>query len=110
METMRRNGIKHPPMPANPAPHFTDWLVEMGLSEAAGMGATPLTWKEIAAWCERTCVDLLPWEARLMRRLSADYLAESRRAEAAACPPPWLAPATEATIAAEMRVLDAVLG
>ncbi len=97
-------------MPVNPAPHITDRLVEMGLSEAAGMGAAPLSWKEINAWCERTCVDLPPWEARLMRRLSADYLAESRKAESETCPPPWIAPANDAMIRAELRVLDAILG
>ncbi|MEH3046509.1 hypothetical protein [Sphingomonas adhaesiva] len=107
---MRATGIKHPPMPINPATHITDRLVEMGLTEAAGMAAVPLSWKEINAWCERTCVDLPPWEGRLMRRLSADYLAESRRAEDEFCPPPWLAPASEATIRAELRVLDMVLG
>lgn len=110
IDAMRRDGIRKPAMPANPAPHITDRLVEMGLSEAAGMAAVPLTWKEINAWCERTGVDLPPWEARLMRRLSSDYLAESRRAEAETCPPPWLAPASEETMRAELRVLDAVLG
>ena len=110
IEALRRSGVTAPPMPPNPAPHFTDWLVEIGLTEAAGMSAVPLSWREINEWCARTCIDLLPWEARLMRRLSSDYLTESRRAEAEACPAPWLAPSNEATIAAEVRVLDAVLG
>lgn len=107
---MRASGIQHPPMPPNPAPHITDRLVEMGLTEAAGMGAVPLSWREIDAWCRRCAIDLPPWEGRLMRRLSADYLAESRRAEKETCPPPWLAPANEAVIQAELRMLDAVLG
>lgn len=107
---MRRTGIKAPPMPDNPAPHITDRLVEMGLTQAAGMTAVPLSWQEINAWCDRTSIDLPPWEARLIRRLSGDYLAESRAAEAETCPPPWRAPASEASIAAELQVLDAVLG
>lgn len=97
-------------MPTNPAPHITDRLVEMGLTEAAGMGAVPLSWQTINAWCDGACVDLPPWERRLMRRLSGDYLKESRDAEAETCPPPWLAPASDATIAAEIRALDNVLG
>lgn len=109
-EQMRRQGIKNPVMPPNPATHITDRLVEMGLSEAAGMGVVPLSWREIGAWCERTGIDLPPWESRLMRRLSADYVGESRRGENESCPPPWLAPANEATIAAEIRLLDAILG
>lgn len=110
IEGMRRSGIKSPPMPHNPAPKFTDWLVEMGLTEAAGMSAVPISWKEINAWCDRTGIDLLPWEARLMRRLSTDYLAESRKAESETCPPPWLSPSNEASIAAEMHLLDNILG
>lgn len=110
IEGLRRQGIKSPPMPDNPAPKITDWLVEMGLTEAAGMSAVPLSWREINAWCDRTCVDLLPWEARLIRRLSSDYLAESRKAESETCPAPWLAPASDVTIAAEMHLLDSILG
>ncbi len=107
---MRQQGIKTPPMPANPATHITDRLIEMGLTEAAGMSAVPLSWKEINAWCDGTCVDLPPWERKLIRRLSTDYLAESRRAESETCPAPWLAPANEVTIAAEMHLLDSILG
>lgn len=78
-----------PRMPPNPAPHIIGWLTEMGLVEAAGMGTAALSWREIDAWCRRTCVDLPPWEARLIRQLSVDYQAESHRAESAACAPPW---------------------
>lgn len=107
---MRRSGVKHPPMPPNPAAHITDRLIEIGLTEAAGMGAAPLSWREIEAWSRMRGVTLSSWEARTIRRLSADYLAESRRAESETCPPPWLAPANEAVIQAELRMLDAVLG
>lgn len=96
-------------MPPNPAPQITDWLIEMGLTEAAGMGAVPLSWKEINAWCAGVCLDLAPWERRLLRRLSADYLKESRDAESETCPAPWRG-ITEATIAAEVRALDEILG
>lgn len=98
------------PMPPNPAPHIVGWLLELGITQAAGMGAAPLSWTEIDAWCRRTCLDLGPWESRLLRRLSVEYLGESRRAEAEACPPPWKAPVTAAEISSEVSELMAVLG
>lgn len=97
-------------MPPNTAPHITDRLIEMGLTEAAGMTAVALSWKEINAWCEGTCVDLPPWERRLMRRLSGDFLSASRDAESETCPPPWRSPSSQETIVAELSALDEVLG
>jgi hypothetical protein len=107
---MRRGGITHPPMPPNPAPHITEWLVEMGLSEAAGMGVAPLSWTTIDAWCRRTGIDLSPWEARLIRRLSQDYIAMSRKAECETCPPPWRAPTSPEAAETELTRLRLVLG
>lgn len=97
-------------MPPNPASHITGWLVEIGLTEAAGMGAGPLSWREINEWCLGTCLDLAPWERRLLRRLSTEYLAESRRAESENCPPPWHTGPTQASIDTEQARLEAVLG
>lgn len=99
-----------PPLPPNPVPHVTDRLMEMGLTQAAGMAAVPLSWQEIDAWCRRTAIDLTPWEARLIRRLSAEYLAESQRAEAETCPPPWRAPVPQHQIDTEVSRLRSVLG
>jgi len=76
-------------MPPNPLPHITDRLVEMGVTEAAGMGVVPLSWREIVAWQQGTCTRLAPWEARLIRSLSSAYVAEGRAAESENCPPPW---------------------
>ena len=76
-------------MPHNPAPHITDRLTELGLVGSNGMGAVPLSWAEIASWRQLTGVPIEPWEARLLRRLSAAYLAESRAAESETSPPPW---------------------
>jgi hypothetical protein len=99
-----------PQMPPNPAPHIINRLVEIGLTEAAGMGAAPLSWREIDAWCSRTRIDLSPWEARLIRKLSVEYLAESRRAESENCPPPWRAAITQREIDMEEAKLRMVLG
>lgn len=106
---MKADGIT-PPMPPNPLPQITGWLIEIGLSEAAGMGVVPLTWREIEAWTAQTGVELTPWQSRLIRRLSADYIGESRRAELETCPAPWRAPVTQQQVATEVDRLRMVLG
>jgi hypothetical protein len=52
------------------------------------MGVGPITWGELQAWQVQTGVDLQPWEARTVHRLSRDFAGETRRAEdpAAAAP------------------------
>src|SRR3546814_18620695 len=81
-------------MPRNPATHsIVRWVVS-GLTEAAGMGAAPLSWQSILSWSDMTGSYPAPWEARLIRKLSIEYLAEVRRAESENCPPPWRAEVT----------------
>ncbi len=109
METARRRKTV-PRMPPNPAPHLTDWLIELGITEAAGMGAVPISWREMDAWVARTKVSPEPWEARLLRRLSSAYLAESREAESEFRPPPWHDGVTMQERVAEEADLRSVLG
>lgn len=109
IDALKRKKID-PQMPPNPAPHIITWLIEIGLSEAAGMGAAPLSSREIAAWQDNTCIRLEPWVARLLRKLSAAYLAEGRRAEAETCPPPWRAPVTQRELEVAEAELRNVLG
>jgi hypothetical protein len=109
IDDLKRKKID-PPMPPNPAPHITDWLIEMGLTEAAGMGAVPISSSELAAWQGNTGVRLAPWEARLIRELSKIYLAEGRAAESENCPPPWRAPVTQRELDIEEAQLRALLG
>src|SRR3546814_18930817 len=59
------------------------------------MGAAPLSWQSIRSWSDMTGIYPAPWEARLIRKLSIEYLAEGRRAESENCPPPWRAEVTE---------------
>lgn len=108
---MKRCGIR-PALPPNPAPHLLTWLIEIGLTEAAGMGVVPISWREIDAWANRTRIDLPPWEARLIRQLSSAYVAESKAAESESRPPPWqtAAPATQRDIETEEALLRTVLG
>lgn len=97
-------------MPPNPAPSIVQKLIEIGLTEAAGMGAAPISWLSIDAWQRITGVTLPPWEARLIRQLSVDYLAESRRAESENCPPPWHTEVTQREIETEETRLRMLLG
>jgi len=85
---MKRRRIE-PQIPPNPAPHVIEWLGQLGFTEAGAAGAVALSWREIAEWKRLTGVPLAPWEAKLLRNLSSAYLAESRKAEDEACPPPW---------------------
>ncbi|MDF0540782.1 hypothetical protein PX699_00370 [Sphingobium sp. H39-3-25] len=109
IDQMQKRGLI-PQMPPNPAPHIINRLIEIGLSEAAGMGAVPLSWREITAWQQATGVVLPAWEARLIRRLSTEYLAEGRRAESENSPPPWHAPVTPQELEIEEARLRMVLG
>ncbi|WP_294353315.1 hypothetical protein [uncultured Sphingomonas sp.] len=99
-----------PKMPPNPAPHIIDRLIEIGTTEAGGMGAVPISWREIVAWQEATWVRLAPWEARLLRRLSAAYLAESKLAESENRSAPWHTGPDQQSIETEQARLEAVLG
>lgn len=75
-----------------------------------GMSATPLSWAEIAAWQANTFIRLSSWEARVIRALSQAYVGQSRASEEETCPSPWRGAVTEAEKAAEVAILDSVLG
>lgn len=79
----------NPPVPPNPLPYLTEWLFEIGPTEPAGMGAAPIAWQTLAIWSELTGAELLPWEARLLRNLSREYLNEAHQAEKRDRPAPW---------------------
>lgn len=72
-------------LPENPAPYLTDWLFEIG--PAGNDGA--LSWQEMAAWERLTGIELDPWEATTLRRLSIQYLNMKHEAKEPGCPPPW---------------------
>ena len=109
LEDLRRQEIE-PPLPPNPAPHILDRLLEMGITEAAGMGVAPISWSTMAAWQMCTCVRLAPWEARLIRRLSAAYVSEGRLAESENRVAPWYNGPDQRAIDTEQARLMMVLG
>ena len=53
--------------------------MEAGPTTAAGMGEVPLTWADLMAYQSGAGRDFQPWELRLIRRLSGEYLSESMR-------------------------------
>ena len=72
--------------------YLIGYLFEFGPTMAAGMGSGPLTGAEILAWQELMGIEFEPWEARLLRRLSNEYVSESYLASKRDRPPPYGAP------------------
>lgn len=80
---MKAQGCE-PVLPFNPAPHITDWLFEIG--PMAGEG--PIDWQDMLAWSQLTGIDLNPWEARTLRRLSRAFVNQRYDARKANSPEP----------------------
>jgi hypothetical protein len=80
-----------------------DRLMEIGPVDYAGMDREPLRWGTIAAWQDAIGIRQPPWVSRLMRRASAAWLSESRKAEKPGAPQPYQ---IEETVAAERTVVD----
>lgn len=76
-------------LPPNPAPYLTDWWQEIGPVSGGGMGEAPIGWQDIAAWERLTGIELEPWEARVIRRMSGAWLNERESARKPGCPPPY---------------------
>lgn len=53
------------------------------------MGSGPIGWEALAAWSAMTGVELDPWEARTIRRLSKAFVAEQFDARKPSCPAPF---------------------
>lgn len=75
--------------PPNPADHITDWLREIGPTVSGAMGEAAIGWQDLAAWEHLTGIELDAWEARTIRSLSQEYLAQRHAATEPACPPPY---------------------
>lgn len=104
--------IEMPPLEAGA--HLLDYLWEFGPSMAAGMGNSAVTFQEMAAWQTLTAVQLHPWEARMLRRLSIEYVNQAHDARAPKCPAPWTpeeAPALDrqAIAAGMLQVMRAMM-
>lgn len=75
-------------MPECNAPHIVGYLFEIGPTMAAGAGEAPITHTEMRAWQENVGIELESWEARMLKRLSGDYLGESHIATKIDCKAP----------------------
>lgn len=94
LQTFRKDG-RVIPLPENPAPYLTDWLFEIGPVIQMGEGAKRIEWPDIAAWAGVMGVAPLPWEARLLRRLSGEYAVQWVASAKPDCPAPWISEVIE---------------
>jgi len=78
--------------PLDDAEYLRGYLFDAGPIVNTGMGGVSLRSEHLIAWQKETGVRLSAWEARVLRRLSQEYLAETHRAAKRGCKPPWLAP------------------
>jgi len=89
VEVLREQYMPEMP-PLEQGGYLVSYLLEIGPTMASGMGAGPISYEAILAWQELTGIALQPWEMRFLRRLSGEYLSESRRAEKRGCVPPLM--------------------
>jgi len=97
MRTDRADPRYMPEMPdPGGAAYLLAYLFELGPASSTGMGTAPITHHELAAWRDLTGTPLQPWEARFLRALSREYVAEAAAAEDPMRPAPWSTqPSTE---------------
>jgi hypothetical protein len=102
---------KDPQLPEVSLAYLVDCLMEAGPISAMGFGG-PLAWPEIESWERGSEKPLHPWERIMLRRLSAEWVREARRAEAAAAEPPFKGATfmTPERRAAVSRRIDELLG
>jgi hypothetical protein len=78
-----------PILPENPAPYLTDWLFDVGPTATMGLGEGAVTYTELANWQMLAGITLEPWEAKVLRQLSAAYAAEQYDARKPNHPAPY---------------------
>lgn len=69
--------------------YLVEMLLDAGPIVSSTSGTRALIWSDFESWEKVIGAEVRPWEARILRRLSNDYLAELNRAEAHDAPPPW---------------------
>lgn len=76
------------------------------------MGEGPVGYLEMAAWQSISGVELMPWEATILRRLSGEYAAMRHKAEEQSCPAPYTGIKDDILAARERvaRQVDAMFG
>lgn len=77
--------------------YLLDLLQQLGPIRSAGMGLTTPDWQEVVAFASASCLELEPWEYRLIRRMCAGYLREFNAGREPLSMPPIERRAEEAT-------------
>jgi len=85
-------------------------MLEIGPIEPGGMSSVPIGWASIRTWCELTRTPLRPWEARILRRMSAEYLRGLRDGEKMDSLAPFAAEVTDDRRKAVERQIDRLFG
>ena len=98
-----------PPVP-RAARHLLDQFLELGPASRDASGLAPITFAEIGAWQAVAGIELLPWEARLMRRLSSAYVSQHALSAAPDALPPWGAVTSDAGRDAISRRVRLIFG
>jgi hypothetical protein len=91
LEQIESQGLAPDLPPPGPAAHLFGYLFEAGPVGYAAMGPVPLSHTEIAAWQSNTGIELAAWEAKALRKLSADYVQASSQASEHDCPAFYIA-------------------
>lgn len=89
VEAIRSEYLPEMP-PVDTGGYLLAYFLEVGPAMAAGMGSAAITHQELRAFQDNIGLELAPWEIRILRRLSNDYLNASYLAEKSDCRPPWL--------------------
>ena len=109
-DQMRAAGQEPALPPLTAGEHIVGHLFDAGPVLHTGMGPVPLSWSELATWQRVTGVELSPWEAQTLRRLSAEYIATQQAAEDPAMPPPYATAPTQDQRARVAASLASVFG
>jgi len=88
LQAMQEAG-EQPELPLIEAEHLIGYLYDVGPTVSTEMGQIALRSEHLLSWQAETGIELQPWEARVLRSLSTDYLVQAQRSEKRDCPPPY---------------------
>ncbi len=89
LKRLQEDGYAMPNLPPLSCGYLAAVFFADGPALSSGMGQFPLTHLELEAMQRNTGIELDAWEARTLRRLSSEWLAESHAAEAHDRPAPY---------------------
>lgn len=90
MRQERGDDDYYPEMPPCESRYLLGYLMfDLGPSFAAGSMGPGQPELELAAWQSNTGIVLSPWESRVLKRLSLEYVTYLHEYAKPDCPPPW---------------------